>query len=118
LESERPRKTDYALVEISEGKLRGLIPEADPQDNSEIGTLKHDAWTYWGHSGAPLLCRETGGLLGLHSSWDDETAMRHGVPLVAIREFLMEHLPEFSTGEDLNVSSDAPGEQPEVIVID
>jgi hypothetical protein len=63
LESERPRKTDYALVEISEGKLRGLIPEADPQDNSEIGTLKHDAWTYWGHSGAPLLCRETGGLL-------------------------------------------------------
>ncbi|KAJ0415778.1 trypsin-like cysteine/serine peptidase domain-containing protein [Aspergillus carlsbadensis] len=118
LESERPRKTDYALVEISEGRLRGLIPRADPQDNSEIGTLRHDAWTYWGHSGAPLLCRETGTLLGLHSSWDDETAMRHGVPLAAIREFLMEYLRGFSTGEDSAVSGDEPGEQTEVIMID
>jgi hypothetical protein len=118
LESAKPRKTDYALVEISEGKLRGLIPNADPQDNSEIGTLKHDAWTYWGHSGAPLLCRETGSLLGLHSSWDDETAMRHGVPLVAIREFLMEHLPGLSTRESLTVVSDAPEKRTEVITID
>ncbi|KAL3459316.1 hypothetical protein BJX64DRAFT_291294 [Aspergillus heterothallicus] len=45
LESEKPRKTDYALLEISEGELRGIISGADPQDNSEIGTLKHDAWT-------------------------------------------------------------------------
>jgi hypothetical protein len=61
-----------------------------------------------------------GGAVAVQGDWGptDETAMRHGVPLVAIREFLMEHLPEFSTGEDLNVSSDAPGEQPEVIVID
>jgi hypothetical protein len=118
LESERPRKTDYALVEISEGKLRGLIPNADPQDNSEIGTLKHDAWTYWGHSGAPLLCRETGSLLGLHSSWDDETAVRHGIPLVAIQEFLMEHLPGLSTRESPTVFSDAPEKRTEVITID
>ncbi|KAL4974596.1 hypothetical protein BDW66DRAFT_167696 [Aspergillus desertorum] len=69
----------------SEGRLNGLIPGADPQDNSSIGTLKHDAWTYWGHSGAPLVCMRTGVLLGLHSSWDESTAMRHGVPLVAIR---------------------------------
>jgi hypothetical protein len=118
LESERPRKTDYALVEISEGKLRGLIPNADPQNNSEIGTLKHDAWTYWGHSGAPLLCRETGSLLGLHSSWDDETAMRHGVPLVAIREFLMKHLAGLSAGEGPNVAINAPEGKREVITID
>ncbi len=54
----------------------GMIPGADPQKNSEIGTLKHDAWTYWGHSGAPLLLEEDGTLIGLHSSWDDQTTMR------------------------------------------
>ncbi|KAL4739078.1 trypsin-like cysteine/serine peptidase domain-containing protein [Aspergillus similis] len=91
LESPTPRKTGYGLLEISEGRLQGLIPGADPQNNSIIGTLRHDAWTYWGHSGAPLVCKRTGVLLGLHSSWDDSTAMRHGVPLVAIQMFLDVH---------------------------
>ncbi|KAL2846369.1 hypothetical protein BJY01DRAFT_247273 [Aspergillus pseudoustus] len=120
LESDKPRKTDYALVEISEGRLRGMIAGADPQDNSEIGTLKHDAWTYWGHSGAPLLCRETGALLGLHSSWDENTAMRHGVPLVAIREFLTANLPDgpSSTGQDRTLSTDVLVKASQVIVID
>ena len=90
LESTVTRKTTYNLVEVSHGRFRGLIPGADPQDNSEIGSLKHNAWTYWGHSGAPLLRENNGSLIGLHSSWDDQTAMRHGVPLVAIREFLGE----------------------------
>ncbi|OJJ05779.1 hypothetical protein ASPVEDRAFT_45272 [Aspergillus versicolor CBS 583.65] len=104
LESESPQATDYDLIEISEGRLRGLVPDADPHDNSEIGSLKHDAWTYWGHSGAPLVCGRTGKLLGLHSSWDDMTAMRHGVPLVAIRAFLGSHLPGFeAAGSDANV---------------
>lgn len=43
LESETPQATDYDLIEISEGRLRGLVPHADPHDNSEIGSLKHDA---------------------------------------------------------------------------
>ncbi|KGO49236.1 hypothetical protein PEX1_018480 [Penicillium expansum] len=93
LESVSPRKTTYDLVELSRGRLCGIVAGADPQDNSDIGTLKHNAWTYWGHSGAPLLRRLDGALLGLHSSWDDATAMRHGVPLIAIRAFLREHLP-------------------------
>jgi hypothetical protein len=94
LESERPnRRTCYDLIEISEGRFCGMIPGADPQDNAEIGTLMHDAWTYWGHSGAPLLRASDGSLIGLHSSWDDQTSMRHGIPLVAIQQFLMENLP-------------------------
>ncbi|KAI9645355.1 hypothetical protein NHQ30_006092 [Ciborinia camelliae] len=94
LESAGNRKTKYNLFEVSEGLFRGMMPEKDPQDNSKIGSLKHDAWTYWGHSGAPLLGAEGGLLIGLHSSWDDQTAMRHGIPLVAIKEFLEEHLPD------------------------
>lgn len=65
-----------------------MIRGADPDNNSEIGSLKHDAWTYWGHSGAPLLKAVDGTLIGLHSSWDDKTAMRHGVPLIEIKHFL------------------------------
>lgn len=88
LESSDNQPTAYDLVEVSRGSFRGMVNNADPHDNSEIGTLKHDAWTYWGHSGAPLLREADGALLGLHSSWDDQTAMRHGVPLMAIKHFL------------------------------
>ncbi|KAJ5388962.1 uncharacterized protein N7496_000030 [Penicillium cataractarum] len=120
LESAAPRKTAYDLIEISQGRLCGMIPDVDPQDNSEIGSLKHDAWTYWGHSGAPLLRRVDGSLLGLHSSWDDSTAMRHGVPLVAIKAFLNEHLPQAE--DDLRASAESPcnleNKEPEFIVID
>jgi hypothetical protein len=92
LEAEGNKKTKYNLIEISKGRLKGMVKGQDPQDNAEIGSLMHDCWTYWGHSGAPLISAEEGGLVGLHSSWDDKTAMRHGVPGVAIREFLGEHL--------------------------
>ncbi len=45
LESEASQCTKYNLVEISEGMFRGMIRGANPQDNSSIGTLNHDAWT-------------------------------------------------------------------------
>lgn len=92
LESTSDRRTNYNLVEISEGKFCGMVPGADPENNSGIGSLKHDAWTYWGHSGAPLLKAIDGTLIGLHSSWDDKTAMRHGVPLIAIKHFLQQQV--------------------------
>ena len=84
-------ETDYDVLHISTGRSRGLADDKDPQDNSEIGAMLHDCWTYWGHSGAPLITRNSGKLVGLHSSWDDSTGMRRGVPLVAIRAFLDEH---------------------------
>ncbi|TEY64555.1 hypothetical protein BOTCAL_0146g00020 [Botryotinia calthae] len=93
LESSGNRKTKYNLVEVSEGSFCGMIHGLDLHENSEIGSLKHDAWTYWGHSGAPLVRADDGLLIGLHSSWDENTAMRHGVPLVAMRGFLEECLP-------------------------
>ncbi|KAF7190441.1 hypothetical protein HII31_08155 [Pseudocercospora fuligena] len=83
--------TGYDVLHISEGRFRGLAPDQDVQDNSDIGALQHDCWTYWGHSGAPLIEKATGKLMGLHSSWDDETGMRRGIALQAIQEFLAEH---------------------------
>ncbi|KAL8668865.1 MAG: hypothetical protein Q9168_006524 [Polycauliona sp. 1 TL-2023] len=102
LESTIQRKTAYNLVEVSEGRFCGMIPGVDPCDNAEIGSLKHDAWTYWGHSGAPLVSADEGRLIGLHSSWDERTLMRHGVPLQAVRRFLGEVVGE---GEGLDADT-------------
>lgn len=84
-------KTNYVVLHASAGVFRGYAQWQDLQDNSEIGALKHDCWTYWGHSGAPLVDRATGQLVGLHSLWDDQTGMRRGIPLEAIRQFLEGH---------------------------
>ncbi|KAF5645769.1 dimethylaniline monooxygenase [Fusarium sp. NRRL 25303] len=91
LEAERSGvKTEYDTLVLTEGTFRGLDKDQDPQDNSEIGALKHSCWTYWGHSGAGLFDRETGALVGVHSSWDDKTCMRRGVPLEAVVAFVEE----------------------------
>ncbi|KAH8911525.1 trypsin-like serine protease [Coniochaeta sp. PMI_546] len=84
-------KTGYDVLHMSTGTFRGYAEGQDLQDNSEIGALQHDCWTYWGHSGAPLFDRRSGKLVGLHSSWDDETAMRRGVAFEAIAAFLNEN---------------------------
>ena len=69
-----------------------------------------------GPLGGAAGCARTGGLLGLHSSWDDKTAMRHGVPLVAVRAFLALHLELFGgVGDDGNA---ADGVEKEIINID
>ncbi|KAK5678996.1 hypothetical protein LTS10_008651 [Elasticomyces elasticus] len=83
-------EVDQAGVATGEGRYRGLATGQDVHDNSEIGALKHDCWTYWGHSGAPLI-DDDGMLVGLHSSWDDETGMRRGVAWEAVKAFLDEH---------------------------
>jgi len=94
LEADEPgMQTGYEVLHLSQGLFHGHEQGQDLQDNSEIGALKHDAWTYWGHSGAPLIDRHNGELIGLHSSWDDETGMRRGVALEAIGDFLKIHLP-------------------------
>jgi len=89
LEVARPGvKTGYDTLHVSHGQYQGLASDQDPQDNSEIGALQHDCWTYWGHSGAPLVNASSGRLIGLHSSWDDATGMRRGIPLQAVKAFL------------------------------
>jgi hypothetical protein len=84
-------RTNYDVLHVSVGNFRGYADGQDLQDNSEIGALQHDCWTYWGHSGAPLTQLTDGRLVGLHSSWDDETGMRRGVALEAIQEFMQQH---------------------------
>ena len=92
LEASQPGiKTNYDVLHVSTGAFRGYAPGQDVQDNAEIGALMHDCWTYWGHSGAPLVEQRSGRLIGLHSSWDDRTGMRRGIGLAAVKTFLAEH---------------------------
>ena len=79
LENEEGEEIFKELVSISKGSLREILP-GDILDNSDIGKLRHTCWTYWGHSGSPLLNND-GLIVGIHSSWDDETCTRHGVSL-------------------------------------
>lgn len=86
-------ETGYEVLCVSEGRFRGYAEGQDVQDTEEIGALMHSYWTYWGQSGAPLVektARMGERLVGVHSSWDDETGMRRGVGVEAIREFLGE----------------------------
>ena len=41
---------NYDVLHVSTGRFRGYA-EQGLQDNSKIGALRHDRWTYWGHSG-------------------------------------------------------------------
>ncbi|KAF1970249.1 hypothetical protein BU23DRAFT_213311 [Bimuria novae-zelandiae CBS 107.79] len=92
LEASTPgQATGYDVLHVSEGAYCGMAKGQDPQDNSEIGALMHDCWTYWGHSGAPILEKRTAAVVGLHSSWDEETGMRRGVAVEAVRAFLEEY---------------------------
>jgi S1-C subfamily serine protease len=89
-DSSQPVLTDYDVVHVSRGYYHGLVSDQDVQDNSEIGALQHDCRTYWGHSGAPLIDAKSGEVVGLHSSWDDETGMRREVAWEALHEFMEE----------------------------
>ena len=68
------------------GELR-TITETDAVGSLTGGYLLHTAWTYWGHSGAPLFCAE-GAVRSLHCAWNDRTGMRHGQKLEHIHAAL------------------------------
>jgi S1-C subfamily serine protease len=91
------KPTNYQPFHVSTGMIRGYLD--DPAgDQSPLGRCKHDAWTYWGHSGSPLF-NEAGQVVALHNSWDSSTAMRHAVTHQAIVEFLKREKVPFSAGD-------------------
>ncbi|HVV83731.1 MAG TPA: serine protease, partial [Kofleriaceae bacterium] len=78
--------TGYQPWTVSVGHIRGFRDGARTGEQ-HLGRTKHDAWTYWGHSGSPLFDR-AGAIVALHNSWDSTTAMRHAVTWEAITAFL------------------------------
>jgi len=77
---------EYKPFWISFGKIKGYLRDQIYCKN-DLGPLIHNCWTYWGHSGAPLFNYE-GELIGMHNSWNEKNADRHGNSLLGIIKFL------------------------------
>jgi len=88
LESEvEEERTDFYPFYVSEGKVEGYLKDQiNGNKKRGLGPLKHSCWTYWGHSGAPIM-NTAGELIGLHNSWDDTNGMRHGCSLSTLQQF-------------------------------
>lgn len=81
-------KTDYYPFYLSFGKVIGYTKDKVlGRVKAELGPLKHSCWTYWGHSGAPII-DYSGQVIGVHNSWDDKTCIRHGLSVNTLQEFL------------------------------
>jgi hypothetical protein len=83
--------TEYQPFHVSTGEIRGFLEGR--LGNQALGRTKHDAWTYWGHSGSPLF-NQRGEIVAMHNSWDSKTAMRHAVTYEAIKHFLADNLAD------------------------
>ena len=77
---------EYKPFWISFGKIKGYLKDQIYCKN-DLGPLIHNCWTYWGHSGAPLFNFD-GELVGMHNSWNEKNADRHGNSLLGINKFL------------------------------
>ena len=86
--------TGYGAFHVSVGEIRGFLKNR--LGNQSLGATKHDAWTYWGHSGSPLFDSQ-GRIVAMHNSWDSKTAMRHAVPWEAITHALKRWKVPFTT---------------------
>ena len=85
-EDEKLRRNNYKPFWISFGKIKGYMRDKIYGKN-DLGPLIHDCWTYWGHSGAPIF-NNNGEVVGMHNSWNEKNANRHGISLLGIINFI------------------------------
>ncbi|MEX0777415.1 MAG: serine protease [Phycisphaeraceae bacterium] len=81
------KPSGFGPFHVSAGTI--LEVGTDPLGDQSLGSIRHDAWTYWGHSGSPLFDLR-GRIVALHNSWDVTHGQRHAVSLAAIEQFLQE----------------------------
>ena len=81
------KKTNYPPFFFSKGRIEGYKSEKEDKD---LGNLIHSCWTYWGHSGAPIMNYD-GVVVGVHNSWDERNGNRHGVSVRELNMFMKEN---------------------------
>jgi hypothetical protein len=79
-------KNEYKPFWLSKGKIKGYMKD-EVYGKFDLGPMIHTCWTYWGHSGAPIF-NYNSELVGMHNSWNDKNANRHGISLIGIYQFL------------------------------
>ena len=77
------------LFHTSQGRVTG--PTNPKRLRLGLGPMRHCAWTYWGHSGAPLI-NARGEVCGLHNSWDPQRGTRHCVSAEQVSAFVAPYL--------------------------
>ena len=88
VKSKKKVETGYNSFEISKGTVQGYLRnDTYLCKRTELGPMKHDCWTYWGHSGSPIFDL-SGKVVGIHNTWNYKNAMRHGLSTNSIRKFL------------------------------
>jgi len=83
--------------QVAKGDIDPAVPNRGFGYGAELGGLKHNAWTFWGHSGSPLVDTASGEVVGIHNSWDPSNGKRHAVSLPIIRRFFDAHADLFAT---------------------
>lgn len=83
-----PRTNGFFPFNVSEGRLESKISLKKSKAEG-LGRQIHSAWTYWGHSGCPLigLHEMKPFIFGIHNSWDERNGNRHGISLDEVRMF-------------------------------
>ena len=79
-------KNKYTPFWISFGKIKNYMKNQIYCTN-DLGPLIHNCWTYWGHSGGPIF-NSNGDIIGMHNSWNEINADRHGISLLGIKSFI------------------------------
>ena len=92
-DGQKRSKNGFYPFSASIGKLERKI-SSQKANSLGLGRLIHSAWTYWGHSGCPLVSvteqdgKKSASIVGIHNSWDDRNGNRHGVSLDEIWSFI------------------------------
>lgn len=76
----------------------------------------YDAWTYWGHGGAPIV-NANGQLVAMHTAWDPETRLRLGVNRNHLAGFLSSAGVSAAANRVETPPAEAPRLQPASIYI-
>lgn len=86
-ENAKLKKMGFLPFTVSAGVLKGRLGAQRNSDTKHLGGQIHSCWTYWGHSGAPIV-DGYGNIVALHNSWDDRNGNRHGVEWKLLRKAL------------------------------
>ena len=79
-----PTPMGFRPFHLSAGTL--IRTTATAAATGALGRQIHGAWTYWGHSGAPLVS-PNGRIAGMHHAWNPENADRHAVHWTELASF-------------------------------
>ncbi len=88
----------YDHWHVSTGKITEYKSEHPWKGRYPLGGVVGNWWTEAGNSGSAIFDKE-GNIIALHNSWDENTRLRHGIPLAECLQFMKENKLPFQYAE-------------------